>query len=205
VVEGVVYVGSDDRNLYALDASTGAKLWSHTIDAGVGSSPAVSNGVVYIGGDYGNVYALNAKTGAELWRYVTRSWVYFSSPAVSNGVVRKNSPYYGPERFTYEPESNRYICPAGQPLNYGGRVHRNRAYNYIGTRSVVVRARKEGDAPVQLSALLSSTGTNRLGNGRGCWRTHQSSPMPSGKERRWKPYSRNSRIRLGCGACACGD
>jgi transposase len=51
-----------------------------------------------------------------------------------DSIHRKNSPYYGPERFTYEPESNRYICPAGQPLNYGGRVHRNRAYNYIGTR-----------------------------------------------------------------------
>jgi hypothetical protein len=38
------------------------------------------------------------------------------------------------ERFTYEPENHRYICPAGQPLNYGGRVYRNRTFNYIGTR-----------------------------------------------------------------------
>jgi hypothetical protein len=51
-----------------------------------------------------------------------------------DSIHRKNSPFYGPERFTYQPENNRYICPAGQPLNYGGRVHRNRAYNYIGTR-----------------------------------------------------------------------
>jgi len=36
-------------------------------------------------------------------------------------IHRKNSPFYGPERFTYQPEHNRYICPAGQPLNYGGR------------------------------------------------------------------------------------
>jgi transposase len=50
-----------------------------------------------------------------------------------DSIHRKNSPFYGPERFTYQPEHNRYICPAGQPLNYGGRVHRNRAY-YIGTR-----------------------------------------------------------------------
>ena len=27
-----------------------------------------------------------------------------------------------------------YLCPAGQSLNYGGRVYRNRAFNYIGTR-----------------------------------------------------------------------
>jgi hypothetical protein len=51
-----------------------------------------------------------------------------------DSIHRKNSPFYGPERFTYQPESNRYICPAGQPLNYGGQSHRNRAYTYIGTR-----------------------------------------------------------------------
>ena len=30
VANGVVYVGSDDHNVYALKASTGAKLWSYT-------------------------------------------------------------------------------------------------------------------------------------------------------------------------------
>src|ERR1700726_1059717 len=51
-----------------------------------------------------------------------------------DSIHRKRSPFFGPERFIYEPENNRYICPAGQALNYGGWVHRNRAYNYIGTR-----------------------------------------------------------------------
>src|SRR5512141_9040 len=51
-----------------------------------------------------------------------------------DSIHRKRSPFFGPERFPYEPEHNRYICPAGQPLNYGGRVYRHRAYNYIGTR-----------------------------------------------------------------------
>ncbi|HWY54921.1 MAG TPA: IS1182 family transposase [Terriglobales bacterium] len=51
-----------------------------------------------------------------------------------DSIHRKNSPFFGPERFTYQPEHNRYICPAGQVLNYGGRVYRNRAFNYIGTR-----------------------------------------------------------------------
>ena len=51
-----------------------------------------------------------------------------------DSVHRKQSPFFGPEHFTYEAQHNRYICPAGQPLNYGGRVYRNRAFNYIGTR-----------------------------------------------------------------------
>jgi hypothetical protein len=51
-----------------------------------------------------------------------------------DSIHRKNSPFYGPERFTYQPEHNRYLCPAGQPLNYGGRNQRNRTHAYIGTR-----------------------------------------------------------------------
>ena len=51
-----------------------------------------------------------------------------------DSVHRKNSPFYGPERFTYQPESNSYRCPTGQQLNYGGRSMRNRTYAYIGTR-----------------------------------------------------------------------
>ena len=69
MANGVVYIGSDDGNVYALNASTGAKLWSYTTGT-MRSSPAVANGVVYSAAD-GNVYALNASTGAKLWSYST--------------------------------------------------------------------------------------------------------------------------------------
>jgi outer membrane protein assembly factor BamB len=81
-----VYVGSNDGNLYALNADTGALLWKYTTDSYVRSSPAVANGVVYIGSTDDNVYALNASTGALLWKYATADSVV-SSPAVANGVV----------------------------------------------------------------------------------------------------------------------
>jgi outer membrane protein assembly factor BamB len=86
VADGIVYVGSDDLNVYALDAFTGVKLWSYTTGDVVRSSPAVANGVVYVGSFDHNVYALNATTGAKLWSYATGDWVW-SSPAVANGVV----------------------------------------------------------------------------------------------------------------------
>jgi hypothetical protein len=82
----VVYVGSDDNNTYALNATTGAKLWNYATGGPVGSSPAVVNGVVYVGSDDNNTYALNATTGAKLWNYATGYYVE-SSPAVVNGVV----------------------------------------------------------------------------------------------------------------------
>ena len=86
VVNAVVYVGSYDSNVYALNATTGTKLWNCATGDSVLSSPAVSNGVVYVGSNDNNVYALNAATGAKLWNYATGSAV-FSSPAVSNLVV----------------------------------------------------------------------------------------------------------------------
>jgi transposase len=51
-----------------------------------------------------------------------------------DSALRKNSPLYGPERFTFLPESNSYRCPAGEQLNYGGHNARNRTHVYIGTR-----------------------------------------------------------------------
>jgi outer membrane protein assembly factor BamB len=64
VANGVVYVGSDDNNLYALNATTGAKLWSYTTGGYVDSSPSVVKGVVYVGSDDGNVYAIGSAAAA---------------------------------------------------------------------------------------------------------------------------------------------
>ena len=47
---------------------------------------------------------------------------------------QKEKSIFGRDRFTYEPEHDRYRCPAGQPLNYGGESHRNHSWTYIGTR-----------------------------------------------------------------------
>ena len=85
VANGVVYIISDQ--IYALNARTGAKLWSYAIGSERNtSSPAVANGAVYVGSIDYNVYALNAKTGAVLWSYTTGANVD-SSPAAANGVV----------------------------------------------------------------------------------------------------------------------
>jgi outer membrane protein assembly factor BamB len=45
----VVYIGSWDHKMYALDASTGKKLWSYRTGNDVVWSPAVANGEVYVG------------------------------------------------------------------------------------------------------------------------------------------------------------
>ena len=62
VVGGVIFVGSLDGKVYALNAATGALIWSYTTGDWVASSPAVVGGVVYVGSGDGKVYALNAAT-----------------------------------------------------------------------------------------------------------------------------------------------
>jgi len=86
VANGVVYVGSFDGNIYALNATNGALLWTYKTSDWVFSSPAVANGIVYVASLNHNLYALNAKTGALLWTYATAGSIS-SSPAIANGVV----------------------------------------------------------------------------------------------------------------------
>jgi outer membrane protein assembly factor BamB len=91
VVDGVVYVGSQDGNLYAIDAATGVQRWSFATLQWVKSSPTVVNGVVYVGGGGytsgpSHVYAIDAATGLQRWSFATGDGVE-SSPAVVDGVV----------------------------------------------------------------------------------------------------------------------
>jgi outer membrane protein assembly factor BamB len=86
VVDDVVFVGSGDSKVYALNASDGSVVWSYTTGDYVWSSPAVVDGVVFVGSGDSKVYALNASDGSVVWSYTAGSYV-FSSPAVVDGVV----------------------------------------------------------------------------------------------------------------------
>ncbi len=92
VTGNVVYVGSADGNVYALDAASGAKKWAFRTGNNVASSPAVAGGVVYFSSTDDNVYALDAVSGAKKWAYRTGGQVS-SSPAVVGGVVYVGSNY----------------------------------------------------------------------------------------------------------------
>lgn len=86
VAKGVLYVGSMDGFLYALDATTGMLRWRFATGHGFISSPAVAGGIVYVGSNEGHLYALDAASGDLLWRSATDGPVY-SSPAVAGDMV----------------------------------------------------------------------------------------------------------------------
>jgi outer membrane protein assembly factor BamB len=95
IVDGVVYFGSQDKNVYAVGAWSGELLWSFATNSPIQSSMAVANGKVYTGGDDGNVYCLDAYTGKMLWKTFVNgkqeatyaTIVMTSSPTVSSGMV----------------------------------------------------------------------------------------------------------------------
>jgi outer membrane protein assembly factor BamB len=67
----ILFVGSFDRNLYAVNAGGSDEMWKFAAGNWFWAAPAVKEGVVYAGCLDGKVYALNAETGDELWKFDT--------------------------------------------------------------------------------------------------------------------------------------
>jgi eukaryotic-like serine/threonine-protein kinase len=110
VAAGVVYVGSTDGNLYAVDLASGMQNWKFEAKSRITSSPAVASGLVYFSAYDGALYAVDAADGRLKWKFQTggeRRYAgthlhgsqpagetmpdpfdfYLSSPVVWNGTV----------------------------------------------------------------------------------------------------------------------
>ena len=98
VAGDVVYVGSGDGHMYALDRATGAVRWNRDMGSPIASSPAVGTQRVFFGTRDGRFHALDAATGDVRWRLATGPdlpwpWghesgdVYTSSPVHVDGTV----------------------------------------------------------------------------------------------------------------------
>ncbi|PVX24059.1 MAG: hypothetical protein CW691_08730, partial [Candidatus Bathyarchaeum sp.] len=96
IVEGRVYVGSQDKNIYCIDARDGSLLWKFMTNTRIKSSVAVADGRVYVGPDDGYVYCLDSKNGSLIWRAGAGGYIEAgfkavagirSSPIVVGGMV----------------------------------------------------------------------------------------------------------------------
>jgi len=94
VWNGVVYFGSGDGNVYALDEASGTLKWKFQTGDVVHASPAIADGALFIGSWDSYFYALDAATGNEKWRFKTGEDPNIhnqvgiqSSAAVKDGVV----------------------------------------------------------------------------------------------------------------------
>jgi outer membrane protein assembly factor BamB len=93
VADGVVFVGSAEGHLDALEEQTGRRRWRFTTGDSVTSTPVIRDGAVYFGSFDGHVYALEADDGRLRWKYDTGAPVP-SSPAWEAGRVIVGSRSY---------------------------------------------------------------------------------------------------------------
>ena len=84
--DDIVFVGSNDNVLYALDAGDGSVVWRFDTGNDVASSPAWSAGTVYVGSHSGIFYALDAADGSIRWEFTARSAI-FPSPVIAVGTL----------------------------------------------------------------------------------------------------------------------
>ncbi len=75
----MVFIGSNDGFVYALDLVTGAKKWSFDTEDDVEAAPLLVDSTIYIGSIGGFFYALNALNGEVLWQYETDGQIHGSA------------------------------------------------------------------------------------------------------------------------------
>lgn len=84
--KGMVYFGSYDQHLYALNADDGSLLWKYHADGGIVSKPAFHDEILCFGSEDTRVHAIIERTGRVNWTYYTKGPVR-SSPVIAEGHV----------------------------------------------------------------------------------------------------------------------
>ncbi len=70
IVDGIVYVASLDKHLYAIDLATGKQKWKVKLGA-MKASPCVKGDRVYVGTLDGLFYCLKCADGTKVWEFET--------------------------------------------------------------------------------------------------------------------------------------
>lgn len=77
----MLYFGSNDMHLYAVDITNGYRVWAFRTRGPIISSPAYGSGKIFFGSADGHLYAINPQNGREVWKKSVGDKIT-SSPAV---------------------------------------------------------------------------------------------------------------------------
>ena len=90
---GVVFLGSENQSVSAIDAETGAIRWSSPLGYAIRSSATVTIDVVLIGSGP-TLNALNRRDGSTLWTHVTGGEITGDLAVAANTVVASSHDGY---------------------------------------------------------------------------------------------------------------
>ena len=94
-LDGAIYFGGDDGNIYAVDAASGRQLWKRETGGPVPSTPAIAEGTLYAVSYDGKLYALDARTGAIRWKFATGGERRFEAKGL-NGLLPTSQTFADP-------------------------------------------------------------------------------------------------------------
>lgn len=83
---GIIYVGSRDQYLYALDAQKQRELWRYQAGAPLRSTPTLHGDTLFFGDDDGTMHAVQSSGGTGRWRVPLRGKI-FASAAAGAGLI----------------------------------------------------------------------------------------------------------------------
>lgn len=86
VEDGVLYIGSFDKNLYAINAENGTEIWHFTAEGAIIATPLVYGDTVYIGTFDRSLYALDKATGELKWQATGGNW-FWAEPVVLDDII----------------------------------------------------------------------------------------------------------------------
>ena len=86
IANGILYIGSTDGKLYALDAKQWGIKWVFDAGDAIRYSAVVLGERVYFNARNNKVYALDAKTGEKLWEFKSKNWMD-APPVVADNKV----------------------------------------------------------------------------------------------------------------------
>ncbi len=132
VADGRVYIGTGAGNVYALDRRDGKTLWKTDLGSPVMHSVAYHEGRIFTG-VHGNwegafVAALDARTGEIVWKTRTPPGGFWTSPAVSDGLVILGSRDHRLYAFDEKNGELRWTIPTGGPILSSPAVRDGRVY-----------------------------------------------------------------------------
>ena len=90
IAEGVVYVGSGDGSVHAVDATTGKRIWRAAVKGKVRVTAIVDPTRVIVGTVDNLLYALNRKTGAELLKWDSRGPIVTPPTLIDDKLIVGN-------------------------------------------------------------------------------------------------------------------